>query len=288
MANYRRSHRLRDPSPNDSDISDSYLDRLSKQYKCKDPMANHQRLKVAIVTGASAGIGKASAIKLSSEGWAVVLSARREAELKATADLCSGETLTVVGDVGKEDDVLRLFEATIQKFGRLDLLFNNAGIGGTAQAIDEITSSNLQSVLDVNVIAAVLCSREAFKIFKKQEPTGGRIINNGSLAAFTPRPSAGIYSISKHATTGLTKAIALDGRPYNITATQFDIGNAATDMASHSSRGTLQADRSIKSEPLMDVNYVAESIAHIASLPNEVTVLEHIIMATGMPFVGRG
>lgn len=248
------------------------------------------RPRVAIITGASSGIGRASAVRLSSEGWLVVLSARREKELAETAALCPGETLSILGDIAKEDDIINLFERAIARYGRLDLLFNNAGLGGESERIDNLTLENFLNVMNVNVTASVLCTREAFKVFKSQSPPGGRIINNGSLSATTPRPEAAAYTISKHAVSGLTKSTALDGRPFNITATQIDIGNAATALttAKGNQKGTLQADGSLKEEPLMDVSHVANAVAHIANLPNEVTLLEMTIMATGMPFVGRG
>lgn len=248
------------------------------------------RPRVAIITGASSGIGRASAVRLSSEGWIVVLSARREKELAETATLCPGETLSILGDISKEEDIITLFERTMVRYGRLDLLFNNAGLSGESEPLDSLTLANFMNVMNVNVTASVLCAREAFKIFKKQSPPGGRIINNGSLSATTPRPEAAAYTISKHAISGLTKSIALDGRPFNITATQIDVGNAATAMfsAHDDVKGTLQADGSLKQEPSMEVSHVANAVAHIASLPNEVTLLEMTIMATGMPFVGRG
>lgn len=243
--------------------------------------------RVAIVTGASSGIGRASAIALSSAGWKVVLSARRESELHATASECRWETLVVPGDISKEEAVVELFAKTIEVFGRVDLLFNNAGMTGGLKVIDELALEDFRSVLDINVVSSFLCSREAFKIFKKQG-TGGRIINNGSLAAHTPRLHSAAYTISKHAITGLTKSTALDGREHNITCTQIDIGNAATDLAKGHSTGALQADGTIKKEPMLDVSHVADTIVHVASLPVSATVLYLNIMATGMPYVGRG
>lgn len=249
------------------------------------------RPRVAIITGASSGIGRASAVKLSSEGWIVVLSARREKELTETAALCSGETLSIIGDIAKEEDIITLFERTILRYGRLDLLFNNAGLSGESERVDNLTLTNFLNVMNVNVTASVLCTREAFKIFKKQSPPGGRIINNGSLSATTPRPESAAYAISKHAISGLTKSTALDGRPFNITVTQIDIGNAATAMwppKDTEQKGTLQADGALKQEPFMDVSHIANAVAHVASLPNEITLLEMTIMPTGMPFIGRG
>ncbi|KAG9027848.1 hypothetical protein FRB95_007329 [Tulasnella sp. JGI-2019a] len=247
------------------------------------------RRGVALVTGSSSGIGKETAIRLSNDGWKVVLSARREKELREAAELCQGETLVHIGDVSKEEDVLKLFQEIVKTFGRLDVVFNNAGISGAPEAMDAITASNFTSVMNVNVTASVLCAREAFKLFKQQNPSGGRIINNGSLAAYTPRPHALAYTVSKHAISGLTKTIALEGRSFNISATQIDIGNAETAMTAETQQGgRLQADGTIRSEPVMNAGHVADAIVHIANLPNDVQVLNMAIMAAGMPFVGRG
>ncbi|KAG8905374.1 hypothetical protein FRB99_009043 [Tulasnella sp. 403] len=194
----------------------------------------------------------------------------------------------VSADIVDEADVLRLFRTTVSQFGRLDLLFNNAGVAGAAEGIDEISLDNFTSVINLNLTAAALCAREAFKIFKSQNPPGGRIINNGSLAAYTPRPLAVAYTVSKHAIAGLTKSIELEGRNFNITATQLDVGNAATDMASRHGVSALQADGTRRPEPLMDVTHVANAVSHIASLPNEVTLLDLVLLPVGMPFVGRG
>jgi len=245
--------------------------------------------RVAIVTGASSGIGQASAIALSEAGWTVVLSARRDEALLQTAKRCAHDTLIVPGNIADEIYVKELFKKTIEKFGRLDMLFNNAGIAPCSMPIDEVSLETFRVVLDVNVIGPFLCTREAFKIFKAQSPPGGRIINNGSISAQTPRLYASAYTASKHAVTGLTKSTALDGRAHNITCTQIDIGNADTSMAStQATGGTFQADGSIKTESMMDAKHVANAVVYIASLPTEVTVLQMTIMATGMPFVGRG
>jgi len=250
-------------------------------------MSSPNEKRVAVVTGASSGIGRATAIALSAAGWSVALSARREAELEQTAKLCQNETIVVPGDVGSEPYVKDLFQKTLDTFGRLDLLFNNAGISRPSISIDETSLESFRQVLDVNVIGVFLCTREAFRIFKTQSPPGGRIINNGSISAYTPRLHSAIYTASKHAVLGLTKSTALDGRAHNITCTQIDIGNAATPMTvTHSA--TVQADGSVKGETRFDVEHVANTVVHIASLPTEVTVLQMNIMATSMPYVGRG
>lgn len=243
--------------------------------------------RVAIVTGASSGIGRASAIALSADGWKVVLSGRREAELRKTADMCRWEQLIVPGDLSKEEDVKVLFERTIETFGRLDLLFNNAGVSGPPTPLDELETNDFQYILNVNVIGAFMCAREAFRQMKKQGH-GGRIINNGSISAHTPRMHSAAYTVSKHAILGLTKSTSLDGREFNIACTQIDIGNAATPMAIGHGDGTKQADGEVRAEPTIDVLHVADTIVHIAKMPPQVTMLYVNIMATGMPFVGRG
>ncbi|KAF6757544.1 short-chain dehydrogenase/reductase SDR [Ephemerocybe angulata] len=246
--------------------------------------------KVVIVTGASSGIGKISAIALSKAGWNVVLSARREAELLETAQECPASTLAVPGDVTDPMFVKELFSKTIGHYGRLDVLFNNAGIPGPQKPLEDIELSELSQVLNVNVVASFLCTQEAFKIFKSQEPQGGRIINNGSIAAHVPRPNSAPYAISKHAVSGLTKATNLDGRKYNITVTQIDIGNVFTEMAKKFGfgKGALQPDGRYIQEPMIDGKHVGDTIVHIANLPLDVAMLEVNIMASGAPFVGRG
>ncbi|KZT35137.1 NAD(P)-binding protein [Sistotremastrum suecicum HHB10207 ss-3] len=247
---------------------------------------NHQR--VAIITGASSGIGRITAITLSAAGWKLGLSGRRTEKLEETAKECKSETIVIPSDVSKEDDVRTLFEKTVERFGRLDMLFNNAGISSRPVNIDELSLETFRNVLDVNVVGSFLCAREAMKLFKAQSPPGGRIINNGSLAAHTPRPQALSYTTSKHAITGLTKSIALDGRAFNITCTQIDIGNALTEMAAGQAKGILQPDGSIRPEATFDVQHVADTVLHIASLPNDVAVLTITIMAAKAPYVGRG
>lgn len=237
-------------------------------------------LKVAIVTGASSGIGKATAIALARAGWSLTLFARRADELRQTQAQCPhpDKVLVITGDVTNEESVRELFQATLQRFGRLDLLFNNAGVSHPAAPLDEISLATFQNVVNVNLIGTFLCTREAMKVFKNQYPTGGRIINNGSIAAHSPRLHAAGYTATKHAVLGLTRATALDGRAFNITCTQVDIGNAHTDMAAGHQTGALQPDGSIKPEGTFDVQHVADTIVHIASLPLDVTVLNFNIL----------
>ncbi|KAM5540899.1 hypothetical protein V8D89_005543 [Ganoderma adspersum] len=245
--------------------------------------------KVAIITGASSGIGQASAIALAEAGWSISLFARRADKLQETKQLCKdpAKVLLVEGDVAKEEDVLRLFRETIDRFGRLDTLFNNAGINSPQVPIEEVSLETFQSVVNVNLIGTFLCTREAVKIFKAQTPQGGRIINNGSISAYTPRPFSSPYTSSKHAVLGLTKSTLLDGRTHNITCTQIDIGGAKTGL-SPPPQGTLQPNGSYSQEAVFNAKHVGETIVHIATLPLDVTVLTFNIMATGMPFVGRG
>ncbi|KAI5122814.1 hypothetical protein M0805_000156 [Coniferiporia weirii] len=246
--------------------------------------------RVAIITGASSGIGRETAIALSANGWRLVLSARRQDRLEETARLCTGYTpYTVVADVSDELCVQIVFKAAKREYGRLDLLFNNAGINAPSVPMEEMPLSNFQDVINTNLIGSFLCTREAIRMFKSQSPRGGRIINNGSLSAHTPRPYSVAYTASKHAITGLTKSTALDGRAFNIACTQINIGNAHTDMAARLAIGALQPSGEMEPEAtIRDVKHVADAIVYIANLPNSVTVLEMNIMATGMPFVGRG
>ncbi|KDR82654.1 hypothetical protein GALMADRAFT_238107 [Galerina marginata CBS 339.88] len=245
-------------------------------------------VKTAIITGASSGIGRHSAICLSKDGWRLVLTARRSDLLEETASLCVNQTLILAGDITDEPFVKSVFEATIERFGRLDLLFNNAGISPKQVSIEELSLKDFQNVIDVNLVGSFIAAREAIKIFKSQTPQGGRIINNGSLSAHVPRPNSSPYACSKHAISGLTKCIALEGRPFNITCTQIDIGNAHTSMAIGHTVGALQPDGRTIPEPTMDVAHVASTIVHIASMPPDVAMLEVNIMAAGAPFVGRG
>ncbi|KAK0201598.1 oxidoreductase protein [Desarmillaria ectypa] len=246
--------------------------------------------KTAIVTGASSGIGRQSAISLSKAGWNVVLTARREEALQESVELCvhPEKSLVIAGDVTNEDFVKELFAKSVEKFGRLDLLFNNAGTNSPQVPIEELSLDTFQRVINVNLTGPFLCTREAFKVFKSQTPPGGRIINNGSLSAHVPRPFSFPYTTSKHAITGLTKCTSLDGRPFNISCTQIDIGNARTDMAARLSKGALQPDGRVIPEAMIDVQHVSDTIVHIASLPNDVTVLKMNIMPTHTPYIGRG
>jgi len=248
-------------------------------------------LKVALVTGAGSGIGRASALALLRAGWSVVLAGRREAALKDTQDQAgehASRVLVQAGDVGDADAVQALFAATQQTFGRLDLLFNNAGTGTPPVPLEDLTLAQWKSVLDINLTGAFLCTQQAFRIMKAQTPRGGRIINNGSISAHAPRPFSAPYTATKHAITGLTKATSLDGRAYDIACGQIDIGNAATEMTERMTRGVLQPNGTSMVEPRMDVQHVADAIVHMASLPLQSNVQFMTIMATQMPFVGRG
>lgn len=245
--------------------------------------------RVAIVTGAGSGIGRATALSLAADGYCVALAGRRIEPLQATADLigAADRILIVPTDVTQEAPVAALFAQTVDRFGRLDLLFNNAGSGATAP-IDQMTLVQWQGVVDVNLTGMFLCLREAFRIMKAQTPPGGRIINNGSISAYTPRPQSAAYTASKHGVMGLTKTAALEGRAHHIAVGQIDIGNAGTEMTTRMAAGILQANGSVMAEPLMDVNLVGESVLYMANLPLSANVLFHTVMATNMPFVGRG
>ncbi|KAI8971153.1 short-chain dehydrogenase/reductase SDR [Trametes punicea] len=247
--------------------------------------------KVAIVTGASSGVGRASAIALAGAGWALALFARRAEMLDETKRLCAdpSNVLLVEGDVTNEDDVKRLFHSAIATFGRLDMLFNNAGITSAQVPIEEVSLESFRQVINVNLVGTFLCTREAVKIFKSQSPPGGTCPSNRIFVAFCvyPRPFSYAYTASKHAVLGLTKCTLLDGRAHNITCTEIDIGGAQTDM-SPPPQGTLQPDGRLAHEATFDVKHVGESIVYVAGLPLDVTVLTFNIMATSMPFVGRG
>jgi NAD(P)-dependent dehydrogenase (short-subunit alcohol dehydrogenase family) len=247
--------------------------------------------KVAIVTGAGSGIGRAAAIALLDAGYSVALAGRRPEALEETAR-AAGEatprTLIVPTDVGDAESVRFLFARTKDAFGRLDLLFNNAGIGAPAMPLEDVTFEQWQAVVDVNLTGAFLCTQQAFRLMKSQTPRGGRIINNGSISAHVPRPHSAPYTATKHAITGLTKSTSLDGRQYDIACGQIDIGNAATEMASKMARGVPQASGEIAVEPLMNLDYVAQAVVYMASLPLEANVQFMTVMATKMPFIGRG
>jgi NAD(P)-dependent dehydrogenase (short-subunit alcohol dehydrogenase family) len=247
--------------------------------------------KVAIVTGAGSGIGKASALALLKEGWQVVLAGRREQPLQDAvreSGAASDRALAFAADVSEPLSVHALFEAAERRFGRLDLLFNNAGSGLRTTSIEDVAFEQWQAILAVNLTGAFLCTQEAFRIMKRQTPRGGRIINNGSISAHAPRPGSVAYTATKHAITGLTKSASLDGRPYDIACGQIDIGNALTDMARAMTTGMPQANGEIAVEPVMDVAHVARAVVHMASLPLEANVQFMTVMATKMPFIGRG
>jgi NAD(P)-dependent dehydrogenase (short-subunit alcohol dehydrogenase family) len=247
--------------------------------------------KIALVTGAGSGIGRASALALLREGYSVVLAGRRQEALeKTSAD--AGEhksrTLIVPTDLSDAAAVKALFEKTRQTFGRLDVLFNNAGSGAPPIPLEDLTLEQWRKVIDVNLTGVFLCTQEAFRLMKGQSPRGGRIINNGSISAYTPRPNSAPYTASKHAVSGLTKSTALDGRKYDIACGQIDIGNPGTDMTARMKDGVLQAHGEKAVEPTMDVENVARAVVYMASLPLDANVLFMTVMATKMPFVGRG
>lgn len=246
--------------------------------------------KVAIITGAGSGIGAATARALAEDGYAVALAGRREATLQqaAAAAPVDSRTLVVTTDVRDSASVRALFEATLDAFGRLDVLFNNAGVGAPSLPLEDLTLEQWQTVVDINLTGPFLCTQEAFRIMKDQRPRGGRIINNGSISAYVPRPNSAPYTATKHAITGLTRSTSLDGRKYDIVCSQIDIGNAQTDMTKRMAAGTLQADGSVRVEPVMDVENVARAVVHMASLPLDANVQFMTIMATKMPYIGRG
>ena len=246
-------------------------------------------MKVALVTGAGSGIGKACAIALGKAGYSVVLAGRRADALQAVAANITGQSLCVATDITNPQSVADLFAATNNKFGRLDLLFNNAGTGAPGTILlEDLTFEQWQNVVNTNLTGAFLCTQQAFKIMKAQTPMGGRIINNGSISAHAPRPNSSPYTSTKHAITGLTKSTSLDGRKYDIACGQIDIGNAASDMTARMSGGVPQANGTIAAEPTMDVEDVARAVVFMASLPLGSNVLTMTVMATKMPFVGRG
>ncbi|MGV9879995.1 SDR family oxidoreductase [Streptomyces sp. NPDC003006] len=248
--------------------------------------------KTAVITGAGSGIGRSVAVELLAAGWSVALAGRRVETLEETASLASakdGAVLCVRTDVSWPDDVAALFTAVRERFGRLDLLFNNAGTFGPGGVpVEELPYDAWRHVVDTNLNGAFLCAQAAFRQMKEQDPQGGRIINNGSISAHTPRPNSVAYTATKHALTGLTKSLSLDGRPYRIAVGQIDIGNAATDMTERMQSGILQADGRLASEPVMDVADVARTVRHMAELPLEANVQFATVMATNMPYVGRG
>ena len=246
--------------------------------------------RVAIVTGAGTGIGKSAALALLKEGYRVALAGRRREPLEQTAAASgAGErALVVPTDVADPAAVRALFARAKEVFGRLDVLFNNAGMGAPAVPLEDLTYEKWKRVVDVNLTGLFLCTQEAFRVMKSQDPRGGRIINNGSISAHAPRPNSAPYTATKHAVTGLTKSTALDGRKHDIACSQIDIGNARTELAARMAKGVPQADGTVAVEPLMDVEHVGRTVAYLASLPLDVNVLFTTIMATKMPFVGRG
>jgi NAD(P)-dependent dehydrogenase (short-subunit alcohol dehydrogenase family) len=245
--------------------------------------------KVALVTGAGSGVGRSAALALAREGYAVVLSGRRKEMLEAVALEAKGaKTLVVPSDVGDPAAVRALFAQTKQELGRLDVLFNNAGIGAPPVPMEDLTYEQWKAVVDTNLTGTFLCTQEAIKIMKDQQPRGGRIINNGSISAHAPRPNSSPYTSTKHAVTGLTKSTALDGRKYDIACSQIDIGNADTPMTQRMKKGVPQPNGTVEIEPTMDVDHVGRAVVYIANLPLDANVLFMTVMATKMPFVGRG
>lgn len=244
--------------------------------------------KIAMITGAGSGVGRAVAKALSQRGWSLVLVGRRQQALRETADILAGDYVIAPADVGDPSQVKDIFAKTENAFGRLDMLFNNAGIGTPAVPIEELSYEQWQAVVNVNLTGAFLCTQQAVRMMKAQTPRGGRIINNGSISADRPRPHSAPYTATKHAITGLTKSTILDGRAFDITASQIDIGNAATEMTQRMTEGVLQPDGKLAVEPRMDVDHVGQQVAFMADLPLESNVAFVTIMATKMPLYGRG
>jgi NAD(P)-dependent dehydrogenase (short-subunit alcohol dehydrogenase family) len=247
--------------------------------------------KVALITGAGSGIGRAIAIQLFKDGYSLVLAGRRREALDETAQLAGAgadSVLVFPTDVANAEDVAALFEASAKRFGRLDLLFNNAGIFTPAASLEDVALEHWQSAINVNLTGAFLCTQHAFRMMKSQQPRGGRIINNGSISSHAPRPRSATYTATKHAMTGLTKITSLDGRQYDIACGQIDIGNASTDMTQKMQRGILQANGTVAVEPTMDVQHVARAVSYMASLPLDANVQFMTVMATAMPYIGRG
>lgn len=253
-------------------------------------MSDEISRKVALVTGAGSGIGRACTEALLAAGWTVVLCGRRLETLEAVVAqcVCADRAWAVACDVTDEASVRFLFDAIHQRFGRLDLLFNNAGVFTAGVPLEDLPVAAWRAAVDTNLTGAFLCIQQAFRLMKSQQPRGGRIINNGSISAHTPRPHSIAYTATKHAMTGLTKAAALDGRAFDIAVGQIDIGNAATDMTTAMAQGMVQADGAVRSEARMDVKHVADAVVHMAELPLNANVLFMTVMATGMPYVGRG
>ena len=244
--------------------------------------------KIAVVTGAGSGIGRAVALALAKAGFTLVVSGRKLPPLEDVAREAGSGAIAVTADVADRGSVEALFARVAKEFGRLDLLFNNAGTGSPPAPLEDVTLEQWKSVIDTNLTGAFLCTQAAFRLMKTQKPRGGRIINNGSISSTTPRPRMVAYTASKHAISGLTKTTSLEGREHDIACGQIDIGNTATALATPMAHGTLQADMSLKPEPTFDVKYVADAVVYMAGLPLEANVLFMTVMATKMPFVGRG
>jgi NAD(P)-dependent dehydrogenase (short-subunit alcohol dehydrogenase family) len=245
---------------------------------------------VAVVTGAGTGVGKAAALALLADGYAVALAGRRREPLEevAAASGAGAAALVQSTDVANPESVRQLFDGAVKAFGRVDVLFNNAGVNAPGVPLEDLTFEQWKNVIDINLTGMFLCIQQAFRVMKAQTPRGGRIINNGSISAHTPRPNSIAYTASKHGVMGLTKTASLDGRKYDIAVGQIDIGNAATEMAQRMAKGVPQANGEIAIEPLMDVNIVGQSVLYMANLPLDVNVMFHTVMATKMPFAGRG
>jgi NAD(P)-dependent dehydrogenase (short-subunit alcohol dehydrogenase family) len=246
--------------------------------------------RISIVTGGGSGIGRAVALALAKDGWTVIVAGRRRDALDETVGLAEGQGRieAIAADVTDADAVDALFDAVVKQHGRVDMLFNNAGMTVSNVPLDELPVAELKSILDVNLLGSMLCARAAMRVMRAQDPQGGRIINNGSISASTPRPFSAPYTATKHAITGLTKSIALDGRAYNIASSQIDIGNAATDMTQRMATGILQADGSRRTEPRMPVSEIGNAVVYIANLPAGTNVPFLTVMATNMPLYGRG
>ncbi|MFS2165210.1 SDR family oxidoreductase [Variovorax sp. Varisp62] len=252
--------------------------------------AEDNKGRIAIVTGAGSGIGRAAALALLGDGWSVALAGRRMEPLEQVAQEsgAGARAFAVPTDVANADSVQALFAATVERFGRVDLLFNNAGVGNPPGPFEDWTPAQWQGVVDINLTGMFFCIQQAFRTMKSQTPMGGRIINNGSISATAPRPNSAAYTATKHAVEGLTKTASLDGRKYDIAVGQVDVGNAMTELAARMAKGVPQANGELAIEPLIDVKIVGQSVLYMANLPLEANVLFHTIMATKMPFVGRG
>ncbi|HVX79759.1 MAG TPA: SDR family oxidoreductase [Devosiaceae bacterium] len=246
--------------------------------------------RIAIVTGGGQGIGRTSALALNAEGWTVVVAGRHLEKLEETVGRAGDPTrmAAIVADVGDAASVDALFDETVKRFGRVDLLFNNAGINAPVVPLDQLAVEDLEKIIRVNIIGSFLCARAAMRVMKAQEPQGGRIINNGSVSAYAPRPNQSPYTATKHAITGLTKSITLDGRAFNIACGQIDIGNAATEMSAYMTSGAMQANGTVVPEPRIPSEHIAQTIVHMASLPLEANIPFVTVMASGMPLYGRG